>query len=92
MQKYCNRITNYGEWESLHCTNLKPNNHNTECSQESELLSVFSELHKTISQRSLYKVTCSNFIKHQFSLHTVLPSYDDITISQYMVSYEAMTV
>lgn len=44
MQKYCNRITNYGEWENLHCTNFKPNNHNTKCLHESELLSVFSEL------------------------------------------------
>jgi len=39
-----------------------------------------------------YTVTCSNFVKHQFSLHTVLSSYDDITVSQYMFSYEALTL
>lgn len=47
---------------------------------------------KAILQRSLYKITCSNFLKHQVSLHTVLPSHHDITISQYTCSSEAMTL
>jgi hypothetical protein len=42
---------------------------------------------KPFCKKSLYKVTCWNFIKHQFSPHTVLPTYHDTTISQHMFSW-----